>query len=33
MAEQAFALARKKGNWIEVGAVICGIALSDRESV
>ena len=30
MAEQAFALARNKGNWIEVSAVICCVALKDR---
>lgn len=30
MAEQAFALARNKGNWIEVSAVICCVALRDR---
>ena len=33
MAEQAFALARNKENWIEVSAVICCVALRDRESV
>lgn len=30
MAEQAFALARNKGNWIEVSAVICCVALGDK---
>ena len=33
MAEQAFALARNKGNWVEVSAVICCVALRDRECV